>query len=77
MAIIRAQSEVYAEVAKELGISKYEVEDAFSAQFGLVAEAMKAGEDQAVRLPLWGTFRVKERRREFLDKLKNGKTQRD
>ncbi len=72
---LKAQSKIYEEVAKELGLSKYAVEDAWASQFDLVAKTMQEKKDRAVRLPKFGTFLVKLKRREYLNKQSSERQQ--
>lgn len=63
---------VYAKVAKELGLTKYQVEDAFKSQFDLVTKTMADKTNYTgVRVPRLGTFYVKPGRVEYLKQKQN------
>lgn len=58
------------QVADELDLYMYEVEDAVKAQFDFLAETMAAGNFDAVRLPKLGLFHVRKGRIEHLNRHK-------
>ena len=65
------QERMFHKVSKELGIPIKVIEPVFVSQFKLVVDTMAKGEAKAVRLPVFGTFRVKPKAKENLEnKLK-------
>ena len=61
------QEKLYHKVSQQLGIPIKVIEPAFASQFKTVVNAMGEGKDVAVRLPDFGVFRVKPKRRELLE----------
>lgn len=63
-------NDVYKKVASELGLTKYQVEDAFKSQFELTSLTMAKREDIGVRHPKFGTFHVRPGRRYHIEQNK-------
>lgn len=70
---------MYSKIARDNGMTKKDVEEIFKSQFAVTREAMAKREDIPVRHPLFGVFRVKPKRREFIEELlnKNNNEQQD
>jgi nucleoid DNA-binding protein len=58
---------LYHEVADKVDLTPDEVQEAVRYQFQYVAEVMKEGNFESVRLPYFGIFKVKDGRLEHLN----------
>ena len=61
------QEKLYRKVSQQLGIPVKVLEPVFTSQFKTVVNVMGEGNGTAVRLPDFGVFRVKPKRRELLE----------
>ena len=72
------QEKLYRKVSQQLGIPIKVLEPAFTSQFKTVVNVMGDGNGAAVRLPDFGVFRVKPKRRELLEnRIANNKKLKD
>lgn len=58
---------LYEEVSEKVDLTPEEVEEAVRYQFKYIAEVMEEGNFEAVRLPYFGIFKVKEERLKHLN----------
>jgi nucleoid DNA-binding protein len=70
---MKANDEIYRQIAKEKNIAVDEVEDACKSMFSFVYGIMESGTYQPVRLPYFGVFMCKEERLKKLGLKKDDK----
>jgi nucleoid DNA-binding protein len=63
------------EVPTNQRVTKATVEDVFKSQFAFVKKIMEEGTDKPIRLERFGVFRVKPKRREYIDSKNKTKTE--
>jgi len=63
------KKEIIRKIARELGLSIGEVEEAVDSQFHFVASVMKSDTFDQIRLPFFGRFWVKAQRLKHLQKF--------
>lgn len=66
---------LYNTIAKEKQVTRTLVETIFKSQFELVKKTMEEGKDTPVRLERFGVFRVKPRRRDYVNIINKNKTE--
>jgi nucleoid DNA-binding protein len=59
---------IFLHLAKKHGLTMKQVEEAVNSQFQFVREVMKSDSLESVRIPFFGRFWVKDKRRQFLQK---------
>jgi|TARA_B100000963_G_C22629733_1_gene674260 nucleoid DNA-binding protein len=68
----KSTKEIIQKIATKYNLPLSKVEDIVMHQFKYVSKIMEEGNFDQVRLPYFGKFSSKPKRREYITKLKNG-----